>query len=87
MDGLDGMVILYTVTPRASLQSDANKFVSADPCCALKYYPAIEACDKVRIPKWKRIGNAFLEQFNQEFGPDDVFMPFFDNTKAFDYGK
>ena len=66
--GLDWMVILYTVTPRASLQSDANKFVSADPCCALKYYPAIEACDKVRIPKWKRIGNAFLEQFNQEFG-------------------
>ena len=27
------------------------------------------------------------EQFNQEFGPDDVFMPFFDNTKAFDYAK
>ena len=23
--GWDGMVILYTVTPRASLQSDANK--------------------------------------------------------------
>ena len=28
----------------------------------------------------------FLDE--QEFGPDDaIFMPFFDNTKAFDYGK
>ena len=26
---------------------EKTKFVLADPCCALKYYPAIEACDKV----------------------------------------
>ena len=24
-----------------------TKVVLSDPCCALKYYPAIEACDKV----------------------------------------
>ena len=30
-------------------EEEKTKSLLADPCCALKYYPAIEACDKVRF--------------------------------------
>ena len=52
----------YLFVPFPAVLETCFKKSFADPCCALKYYPAIEACDRVSYETWtygspKKIGS------------------------------